>query len=333
MYKFREFWEEYGNFMQCSEWAAVKENWRSEYIIVRSSDGQIKATMLVLIKKIPLLNISFLYAPRGPVCDLHDEKTLAKVFEGIRKIAEKQNAFAIKIDPLIDENDVQAIDNLRKLGFSYNKDLKGYGTVQCRENYLLDIDEKTINEVMSGFKSKCRYNIRLAEKKGVRCGFYGYERIDDFMHLMRDTARRDGFDIRNKEYFARILKSFNSRARLCMCYLGDMPLSGALMIEYAHTVTYVYGCSSNEYRNYMPNYLMQYTMIKYACEHNCKLYDFGGVPYYDDPTHKNYGVYKFKTNFGGDGEVYAGEFDYIFKPMWAKIFGTAWRIRKILEKR
>ena len=83
----------------------------------------------------------------------------------------------------------------------------------------------------------------------------------------------------------------------------------------------------------MPNYLMQYTMIKYACEHNCKLYDFGGVPYYDDPKHKNYGVYKFKTNFGGYVEVYAGEFDYIFKPLWSKFFGTAWRIRKILEKR
>ncbi len=302
------------NFMQSACWTKVKNNWLHEYITVRDKSGRISGTCLVLVRKIPFLNTAMLYAPRGFVCDMQNRDVVNTIFSQIKLIAKKYHAYTLKLDPMIDKEDYAAIKNLTDLGFEYHGEKVGYDNIQCRENYVLNLDGKSEEEIFASFKSKWRYNIRLAGRRGVECGFYGKEKLDDFEKLMKVTGERDGFETRSTEYFARILDAFEGKAKLCMCYLDGVPLSGALMIDYAKTVSYVYGCSSNENRRCMPNYLMQWTMIKYAKESGCKTYDFCGVPYWYDETHKNYGVFKFKSGFNGCVKTYAGEFDYIFRP-------------------
>ena len=321
----------YGSFTQSLRWSSVKSNWKSETIVVKNDRHEIIGVMLVLIKRIPFLNTAFMYAPRGPVCDMHDKDILEQMFDKIKLLQRKYNAYILKIDPLIDENDTEAIENLCSLGFEYHGEKVGYENTQCRENYVIDIDGRHSEEIMAQFKAKWRYNIRLAQKKGVVCGFYGKEKIDDFYTLMLETAKRDGFSARSKEYFVRLLTSFKGNAKLCMCYLGDIPLSGALMIDYAGTTSYVYGCSANEYRNYMPNYLMQWTMIKHAADVGNHTYDFCGIPYWYDENHRNYGVYKFKQGFNGRVQVWAGEFDYVFKKNIEYISELAMRIKKLVS--
>lgn len=143
---------------------------------------------------------------------------------------------------------------------------------------MLDIKDKSCDEVFANFKSKWRYNIRLAMRKGVECKFCGEDELDDFMELMKETGRRDGFEIRSEEYFRNFLQAFHGNAKLCIAKLDGKVLSGALLVNYANVASYVYGCSSNEYRKYMPNYLMQWTMIKYAIESGCRTYDFAVFP-------------------------------------------------------
>lgn len=319
----------YGNYMQSTNWAKVKSNWIPEYITVKDNSGNIVATMLILVKKIPFFNTAMLYAPRGPVCDMHDMKILSAVFEEVKRIAEKYHAYTLKIDPLIDENDMVAINNLISLGFVYHGEKRGYDNTQCRENYRIDINGRTSEEIFNSFKPKWRYNIRLSERKGCTCGFYGAEKLVDFESLMKQTSERDGFSMRSKEYFSRILKSFDGKAKLCMCYYNDIPLSGALLIYYAKTVSYVYGCSSNELRNYMPNYLMQWTMIKYAADTGCKTYDFCGIPYWYDKNHRNYGVYQFKSGFNGQIKTWAGEFDYTFRLRMTQLANVMMKVKSI----
>lgn len=319
-----------GSFMQSTYWANVKENWSAECIAVYNDSEDIVGTILILIKKIPLLNTAMLYAPRGPVCDMHNMEILEEIFEQVKQIAKKHHAYTIKLDPLIDENDDIAIENLKQLGFAYHPEKVGYDNIQCRENYIIDIGGRSADEIFEGFKQKCRYNIRLAIKKGVSCGFYGEEKLDDFENLMKETAERDGFEMRTKEYFRRILRSFNGKAKLCMCNYYGIPLSGALFIDYAGTVSYVYGCSSGKMRNYMPNYLMQWTMIKYAAENKRDRYDFCGIPYWYDETHKNYGVYKFKQEFNGYVKTWAGEFDYSFRRGLNRCANLIMKLRKHL---
>lgn len=318
----------YGSFMQSTLWGKVKSEWIDEYIIVKDDDDNIIGEMLILIKKIPFLNTSFMYAPRGPVCDMHNRTTLNKIMAGIVMLQKKYHSFLLKIDPIIDENDSIAINNLRSLGFVHRNDRVGYENIQCRENYVIEFNNRSADEIFDSFKSKWRYNIRLATKKGVKCDFYGAEKIDDFYVLMEQTAKRDNFDIRSKEYFLNILKQFKQNAQLCICYLNNIPLSGALIFNYAKTVSYVYGCSSNEYRNYMPNYLMQWTMIKYAVDNGCNTYDFCGIPYWYDENHRNYGVYKFKQGFGGNVKTFAGEFDLMFNKVIGGCFDFAVQHKK-----
>ena len=152
----------------------------------------------------------------------------------------------------------------------------------------------------------------------------------DFMELMKETGRRDGFEIRSEEYFRNFLQAFHGNAKLCIAKLDGKVLSGALLVNYANVTSYVYGCSSNEYRKYMPNYLMQWTMIKYAIESGCHTYDFCGIPYWYDETHKNYGVYRFKQGFNGKVKTYAGEFDYVFRNGVNHIADLAMKLKKLV---
>lgn len=303
---------ENGSFMQSLKWRSVKCTWKCEAVAVRDAGGAICASMLILIKTLPLIGTSLFYSPRGPVCDLHDEALLTCLFDGVFFLSQQYRACALKIDPFVMEDDEAFLNFMQKRGFEFTPHLPDGSTAQTRENYVLNIKGKTPEELFSRFKPKWRYNIRLALKKGVECMPYPKEQLGDFYGLMIETGKRDGFAVRSKRYFERMLESLGESCRLYLCYKDGVPLSGAICVRYGARACYVYGCSSNEGRNLMPNYLMQWRMIEWACESECSLYDFMGIPHYNDPSHSNYGVYRFKQGFGGRVLVYAGEFTYVY---------------------
>lgn len=318
---------EYGTFTQSALWAQVKDSWQAEYLVSKDEHGEIRGSMLILIKRLPF-GKAFFYAPRGPICDIRDTAAVSDLLGQAVRLAAEYRAFMLKIDPLITADDKDAISKLKALGFTYHPERVGYENIQCRENYILDLKGKREEEIFDNFKPKWRYNIRLAVRKGVKCGIYREEKLDDFMRLMKETAERDGFQYRERAYFERVLQAFGDKAMLCMCYLGDEPLSGALCIEYGGVMSYVYGCSSSSHRNCMPNYLMQWTMIKRAIGDGCHTYDFCGIPYWNDEKHQNYGVYQFKQGFNGRVVTYAGEFDYRCQPLMCRLFDTAQRMKR-----
>ncbi len=308
-----------GSFLQSMSWSQVKEGWGCEPIVVRDDEGKIKAGMMVLIKGIPFLNMTYMYAPRGPVCDFADEDTMKELMQKVDDLQKRYRGIALKTDPYIEEGDRLSIENMKKVGFEYLIMKDGYDTVQCRSNYVLDIDGKSCEELYSAFHKKHRYNIRVAERKGVHCGFYGADKLQDFYMLMKETGKRDGFQIRSREYFGRILMKLGDKARLCMCYYEGEPVSGALIVNYGDTMSYLYGASSNSHREVMANYLMHWTVIKRCKELGCSTYDFMGIPYYYDKEHPNYGVYRFKKGFGGRVVNYAGEFRKIYYPVVGRL--------------
>lgn len=315
-----------GNFLQSLNWTKVKDNWGWDAVISRDSDGKIQGTCLVLVKKIPIFGCSFLYASHGPVCDYHNKEVLADIFEGIKVLAKKHNCYEFMWDPCFVETDEKAKNILKEMGFSHIENAPELSTIQARNNYmLLNIEGKTPDEVMASFHSKWRYNIRLASRKGVVCRACGPEAVDDFYPMMAETGTRDGFSIRPKEYFVKMINALGfDHCRLYMCYLQnedgtETPVSGAVTTQYAGKTCYVYGASSNKHRNVMPNHLMQWTMIQWALENNNFIYDFQGIPFYTDETHPNYGVYKFKKGFNGEVVTYAGEFYYTFSPFKKKL--------------
>ena len=103
------------------------------------------------------------------------------------------------------------------------------------------------------------------------------------------------------------------------------PIAGTLAIHYGDKVWYLYGASSNEHRNLMPNYLLQWSMIQWAVETGCRVYDFRGVSGDVSEDNPLYGLFRFKQGFGGDFTEFVGELDLVLDPFvyWCVEHGTS----------
>ncbi len=146
---------------------------------------------------------------------------------------------------------------------------------------------------MPHFSEKTRYNIRLSARKGVTVHWSRSEEdLKKFFELYEITAVRDHIGHRPYEYFKRMLHAYEN-SDLLRIYIAEHEgeaLSGAICIHYGNKTWYIYGASSNNKRNLMPNYAMQAEMIKWGIENGSEIYDFGGVFILD----KTNGLYKFK---------------------------------------
>lgn len=160
-----------GSFMQSVRWCLVKRDWIHEALIVRDRRGRILGTMLVLVKKFPAPFRSFLYAPRGPVCDYQDIEVIQELMEGVKRLSKKYKAYSFKADPLIEETDSSRIFAMRAAGLSFLPGMPDERTIQSRNNYILELEGRSEEELLASFKSKCRYNIGLARRKGVPCWY------------------------------------------------------------------------------------------------------------------------------------------------------------------
>lgn len=303
-----------GHFMQSPQWGRLKENWHWEGIIARGDDGRIKGAMSVLIRKVPFFPTTLMYCGRGPVWDIDDNKTFAALINGAKELAKKHKSYVIKLDPDIETEEEAFIKLAHDMGFKIRGG-KNFEGIQPRFVFRIHLNGRSEEEILSSFHSKTRYNIRVAIKKGVTVKVAGKESLHTFWEIMMETGLRDGFVIRSEEYFAKLLDELSEHARLYMAYYQDKPIAGTLAINYGDKVWYLYGASSNEYRNVMPNYLLQWEMIKWSIETGCRIYDFRGVSGDLDESNPLYGLYRFKKGFNGKFTEFIGEMDLIINPI------------------
>jgi lipid II:glycine glycyltransferase (peptidoglycan interpeptide bridge formation enzyme) len=156
----------------------------------------------------------------------------------------------------------------------------------------------------------------------------GKEELDNFVRIMQTTGERDGFNTRGKIYFERMLDALGSNVRLYMAFYQDEPISGAISVNYAGKASYLYGASDNKHRNVMPNYLVQWEMIKWAIDEGAVLYDFGGMSGDMDENNPLYGLYRFKKGFSGEMAELAGEFVKTYNPFVKNVIDAALSARK-----
>lgn len=318
---FRKKYEEFlqkspkGHFMQSPQWAEVKSFWKNEVVTVEDEDGNIKGSMSLLIRKIPVLPYTMMYSPRGPVCDSHDAETLRQLLEKCKLLSKKYRSYVLKMDPDIEIEDTQFEQIVKDLGFKVSRGLKNYEGIQPRFVFRLDLRDKTEDEIMMDFHHKVRYNIRLAERKGVEIRIGTRDDVEIFHRMIVETGIRDNFVVRSKEYYEHVYDVFSpNHVRLFLAYYEDKPIAGTIAILYGNKCWYLYGASINEHRNLMPNYLLQWNMIKWALESGCDIYDFRGVPGDLDENNPMYGLYKFKVGFKGKFTEFIGMLDYVFNP-------------------
>ncbi|MDD2498220.1 MAG: peptidoglycan bridge formation glycyltransferase FemA/FemB family protein [Desulfitobacteriaceae bacterium] len=314
-----------GHLLQTWEWGEIKSKtgWRPLRLLVEK-DGRAVAAVSLLKREIPVLKRNIFYAPRGPVIDIKDSELFMYLLEEIKNLAQKHNVIFLKIDPDVSSDDESWQTALKTAGFKSAEKGEGFEGVQPKYVFRLDITPSE-EELMKSFHQKTRYNIRLSERKGVKikedCS---REDLPDFYRILLETAERDRFLIRSYSYFEDfydylVPKGFG---KLFMAEYQGKPIAGTLMFKLGKKAWYIYGASSNAARNVMPNYLIQWTMIKWAKSQGCTMYDFRGVPGQLSEDNPLYGLYRFKKGFNGDFTEFIGEYDLVYQPSGYRLYQT-----------
>jgi lipid II:glycine glycyltransferase (peptidoglycan interpeptide bridge formation enzyme) len=308
------------HFLQSYEWGELKSGtgWLPLRLLV-TKDGVPVAAISLLKRVLPFFNRSILYAPRGPVigkeCDQAGEDFF---WREVIKLGKQHGAILLKIDPDIHEPNEAALEWLAEIGFRPAGGDDGFGGVQPRYVFRMDITPSE-EDLMAGMASKTRYNVRLASRKGVkvRAG----ENKDDlriFYDILKETAERDRFLVRDFSYFDSMYDLFveGGTARLFLAEYKEEIIAATLAFYCGDRAWYLYGASSNKRRNVMPNYLLQWEMIKWAKSMQCSVYDMRGVPPTEDPDDPLSGLYRFKKGFGGEFTEFIAEHDLCLSPVW-----------------
>ncbi len=305
------------NITQSYEWGELAPHLGAEAMRVGVVDdeGRLCAAMLVLISPVPVLHRPYFYAPRGPVIDDPNSPAMTVLLNYVRASAHKRGAFMLKVEPSVPDGDVQWLAALKRRGFHTNP----YAS-HVRHEWVLDIrpDEK---ELLAGMKEKWRYNVRLAARKGVtiRCASGQQEQadLDTFYRLYETTSERDEFFIHKKSHYEDVMRLYSQgdRAALLLAEHEGQAIAGIIVLRFGRWSWYMYGASSNEQRNLMPNHLLQWNGMQWAKARGCWYYNFRGIPDILEEGQELWGVYVFKRGFGGYAMRSLETHDLVYQPL------------------
>jgi len=347
-------WDEFvlahpqGHLLQTSAWGTLKSQfgWRDGGVVLLDPAAEIRAGALLLFRRAAGLTIA--YAPKGPLTNWRDHTQTAELFLQLQIACQREGAALLKIEPdMPDTADNRAL-------------LRGYGlrpstqTVQPRSTILLDItgDDDTI---MQRMKSKWRYNVRLAKRKGVTVREAAVGDLAAINELMQVTGERDGFAVHSAAYYRKAYELFVPKHGVYLLaeYEGQ-PLAAIVVCTVGQTAYYLWGASSDRQRNRMPNHALQWAGIQWAKAQGATRYDFWGIPDEigllaqglhsgDDtdvpndipsgipseklpinlealPRGELWGVYRFKQGFGGDVVRTVGAWDLPIHPIGYQLY-------------
>jgi peptidoglycan pentaglycine glycine transferase (the first glycine) len=311
------------DLLQTHHWAEHKAayGWHPIYLLVEGG-GRVRGACLVLRRRLPG-GTSLYYSPRGPALDPEDETAWRALMEAVRRRGRADRAVLWKVDPdLEDRLDWRGL--LLERGFRPARRRGRFGGLQPRHVCRLELadDEALLRRT---FSAKCRYNIALAERRGVRVEAAGPEGLGPFYALLRETCARDRFTVREPGYFARCYAATVGAGLgvLLLARAGGLTLAGAWICRFGDKAWYLYGASANVRRDLMPNYALQWAAMRWARDHGAKTYDLLGVAEDLRPSHPMYGLYRFKRQFGARLTALIGEFDLPLRPAAYPLFRIA----------
>lgn len=292
--------------LQTWEWGQFKRRWgwTPRYLLSPAHD----AAALVLRRTISPLNLNLLYVPKGPALDYANAATVDRVLGDLIEVARRERAIFIKIDP-----DLPAADQLilRDRGWRFSAE-----QIQFRNTMLIDLTPAE-DQLLAAMKPKTRYNVRLAEKKGVVIRSGTLADLDLLYAMYAETAQRDGFIIRPLDYYRDVWGRFiqSGLGQPLLAQVDGDVVAGLILFHFADSAWYMYGMSRNVHRDKMPNYLLQWAAIRWAKARGCTRYDLWGAP--DELTEADsmWGVYKFKEGLGADFTPHVGAHDYVISPL------------------
>ena len=305
------------HLLQSAEWGELKGvfGWQPARLVCDGIGAQ------VLFRKLPV-GLTIGYIPK-PGFDL-DVQTGSQVQQELVALCRRKRAVFLKIEPDRWETSKKSEPPSPMHVSRFN--------IQPPRTMVVDL-RGSEDDLLARMKQKCRYNIRLAEKKGV--SVRAWDDLGGFHELMRTTGGRDGFGVHSVAYYSRTYELFHAaqQCELLAAEYEGTPLAALMVFRRGKRAWYLYGASSDQERNRMPAYLLQWQAMRWARAHGCEEYDLWGVPDEDEATLEAnfarrsdglWGVYRFKRGFGGEVKRAVQARDIIFSPLLYKLY--TWRM-------
>lgn len=264
--------------------------------------NNLKQAFQISFHKIPLINKTVGYLPKGPFPD-------SEIAQALNKISTEQNCVFIKTEP-----DVE-IGARGKIDRQFKKAIKPLFT---KYNFVLDLtpDEE---ELLKNMHQKTRYNIRVAHKKGVKITIANdAAALKTYLKLYFDTTRRQGYFGHNEIYHTKVWETFSKtgQVRFVIAEYNNTPVVAWMLLAFKDTLYYPYGGSSHLYREVMASNLVAWEAIKLGKKLGLKYFDMWGALGPDaDPKDPWYGFHRFKQGYEGRSVEYLGSFDLVGNPL------------------
>ena len=291
-----------GHMLQSWRWGAFKARfgWSVERVAVETAGGLALAQILFRTRA----GVSIGYVPRGPVIAGGDPTAAAELWDAIDRVARRRRALTIIVEP----DGALPEPRSGRRGF-----VAGPAHGQPSRTVKVDLldDEALLNQM----HQKTRYNIRLAQRRGVtvRLADISDDALEIFYALLADTAQRNDFQIHSAAYYRAFLDEFRDDALIAFAEIEGKPVVGLIAAAFGEEAIYMYGASSTRDRAHGAGFLIQFEAMRWARERGCLYYDLWGIPAHDPRTTNVEsgnriagttgqdwrGLYEFKTRFGG----------------------------------
>jgi len=310
----------FSEFLQSWEWGEFQQSVGNRPLRLLIEKGNEISGLQGFAHKLPL-GISYLYIPRFENLKLETGNLKFEIMDYLKK----QSFVFARMEPS------SSIVNFQSLVSNFQFSVSFTQNRQPRATLIIDLSQ-TLDAIQEQMHSKTRYNIRLAEKKKVI--IKKEKDIEVFWKLNEETKERDKFKSHDKKYYQKMLEQENV-FQLTAVY-QNQPIASNICIRFGNVFTYLHGTSSNEYRNLMAPYLLQWEGIKFAKSLGCQYYDFWGIApstmnneqlTTNKPVetcfhnlcwqagHEWTGVTRFKAGFGGFVKEYPQAVDVVFRPL------------------
>jgi peptidoglycan pentaglycine glycine transferase (the first glycine) len=303
------------HLLQTGEWGELKSMFEWKPVrIVNVEDG-----VQILFRKLPL-GFTIGYLPKA--------NPAASLWHEIDSICKQNRAVFLKLEPDLWTDQTPDTQHLALRTSPHN--------IQPPRTILIDLTGSE-DEILARMKQKTRYNIRLAEKKGVTVR--PWDDISAFHDMMLVTSERDGFGVHSEKYYRQAYELLHPKG-MCELFLAEFegkPLAALFVARHGNRAYYLYGASTDEERNRMPTYLLQWAAIKWAKACGAEEYDLWGVPDEEqeileanfEARHDGlWGVYRFKRGFGGQLKRAAQALDRVYNPLLYQVYLRTLRNRE-----
>jgi peptidoglycan pentaglycine glycine transferase (the first glycine) len=306
------------HILQTGEWGELKAafGWQP-YRVVFGEDG-----VQVLIRPLPLgFTISYIPKP------LPIENKL--IWDEINSLCLSHRSILLKVEP---DGWEKTSDKTPGINTLFPGFITSPHFIQPPRTIVLNIKGPE-EEILGLMKQKCRYNVRLAEKKGV--SVRPWNDLKGFHELIMVTGGRDEFGVHSFEYYQRAYELFHAKgmAELLVAEYEGKPLAALMVFARGKRAWYLYGASTDDERNRMPVYLLQWEAIRWARSKGAEAYDLWGVPDEDESILEAqfesrqdglWGVYRFKRGFGGNVVRAVSAMDKVYNPLLYRLY--KWRM-------